>query len=354
MRKKNTPQNIAVIGAGIIGLMNAYELARRAHTVTLYDPSGFPAQNSASFIAGGMLAPYSEIEHMTNAFITAGLDSIALWQDILPALPKAVSFAQNGSLLIAHNDDRYMLERFKTHLPPQAGQSLSSTKMQELEPQVAEKFLTGLLLAEEAHIHPTEAMQALCKVLKEMDNITLIQERANPDALATRFESIIDCRGYNAKNTDTELRAVKGEIAFVENKSFNLNRPIRLMHPRYPLYIVPRPNNMFMIGATQIETAGDERVSVRSGLELLSALYSLHPSFGDAHIIALQAGLRPAYADNLPRIKHCKNIIACNGLFRHGFLLAPIMAKTVADIIEQKNNATASLFTKDMSEEKAP
>ena len=139
------------------------------------------------------------------------------------------------------------------------------------------------------------------------------------------------------------MRGVKGETLIVHNPEFKLSRAVRLMHPRYPLYIVPRGQGVFMIGATQIESA-DETVSLRSGLELMSALYSLHPSFVDARILEMKAGIRPAYPDNLPRITPDGNTIRCNGLFRHGFLLAPVMAQCVADHIAGHRNEFMHLF----------
>ena len=86
----------------------------------------------------------------------------------------------------------------------------------------------------------------------------------------------------------------------VETTEIALSRPVRLLHPRWPLYIVPRDDNRFMIGATTIESE-DRGVSVRSALELLSAAYAVHPAFGEARIVEIGAGLRPAFPDNLPR-----------------------------------------------------
>ena len=80
----------------------------------------------------------------------------------------------------------------------------------------------------------------------------------------------------------------------VETNEIELKRPVRLMHPRWPLYIVPRDDNRFMIGATTIET-DDLGVSVRSALELLSAAYAVHPAFAEARIVEIGAGLRPAF-----------------------------------------------------------
>jgi glycine oxidase len=115
----------------------------------------------------------------------------------------------------------------------------------------------------------------------------------------------------------------------VETRDVELRRPVRLLHPRWPLYIVPRDNHRFMIGATTIE-AEDDGVSVRSALELLSAAYAVHPAFGEARIVEIGAGLRPAFPDNLPRIRIEGQRISVNGLYRHGFLLAPALAELTA------------------------
>lgn len=332
MNQKNN-QNIAVIGAGIAGLSCAHRLNQRGHTITLYDPAGFPAQG-ASFIAGGMLAPYAEIEHMSAAWIAAGLHGIALWRDF--AQNRAIEFHQNGSYLIAHPDDRYILERFIAHLPQD---SSVKTQSADLEPLLAPRFQTGLYIPKEAHLHPAKTMHALCEDLKTQ--IEYIQENADPETLSARFDTVIDARGLGTQ--DPDLRGVKGEILIVRNTEFSLKRPVRFMHPRYPLYIVPREGNIFMIGATQIETTG-AHVSIRSAMELLSALYALHPSFGEAEILETLSGLRPAYPDNLPRIRQSKNIISANGLFRHGYLLSPVMAECIADRLENTENPYISLF----------
>lgn len=314
----------AIIGAGVMGLSTAYALSQNDHQVTIYDPGGFPADN-ASLMAGGMLAPYAEIEHMPPAWIKAGLAGIACWQKIAPG-----HIIQNGSLLIAHDEDRYILERFKAHLPPEAGKS---TATQTLEPQLAGRFSSALFLKDEAHLNPQHIISILIDKLKAGG----ARLKAEIFEQSKDFDHIIDCRGMGTAQDDPDLRGVKGEILIVENREFFLSRPVRLMHPRYPLYIVPRDNHVFMIGATNIESAGDG-VSLRSGLELMSALYSLHPSFAEAQIVELKSGIRPAYPDNLPRITIDGNVISCNGLFRHGFLLAPVMAACVADYIDGKEN----------------
>ena len=137
---------------------------------------------------------------------------------------------------------------------------------------------------------------------------------------------MIDCRGLAARDREPSLRGVKGEMIIIETSEVELSRPVRLIHPRWPLYVIPRGDGRFMLGATTIE-AEDNGVSVRSALELLGAAYVVHPAFGEARIVEFGAGLRPAFPDNLPKIRIEQERITVNGLYRHGFLLAPALAE---------------------------
>lgn len=330
--------NIAVVGAGIMGL-NAAHALQKNHHVTLYEREKFPVKN-ASYMAGGLLAPFAEIEHMSEDLIRAGFASMKIWQEILPSLKQHVGFFQKGSLLVAHKEDAHMLERFAQKLPPQQSwKNAGREDIKALEPEL-ERFEKGIYLPEEAQIYAMEAMHALYNALQHR-----ILETGDIEKLKDNHDWVIDCRGYGAGNDDPELRGVKGEIITVRNPEFTLQRPVRLMHPRYPFYIVPRGNHEFLIGATLIESA-DTNVTLKSTLELLSAAYSLHTSFAEAKIVEMQAGIRPAYPDNMPRITITGNVIRCNGLFRHGYLVSPVMAQCVADYIIGNNNEFSPVFAR--------
>ena len=82
-----------------------------------------------------------------------------------------------------------------------------------------------------------------------------------------------------------------------------------------------------MVGATMIESSDQARISARSMVELLNAAYAIHPSFGEAEIIETGSGLRPAFPDNSPRLRVRGRTLYVNGLYRHGFLVAPALAR---------------------------
>jgi glycine oxidase len=127
---------------------------------------------------------------------------------------------------------------------------------------------------------------------------------------------------------------VRGERIVVKTREVNLARPVRLLHPRFPLYVVPWGNGVYMIGATVIESEEAGPITLRSALDLLSAAYALDPAFAEAEIVLQGAGARPAFPDNRPRIMVGRRYIYVNGLYRHGFLLAPVLAELMAAHIE--------------------
>ena len=159
-------------------------------------------------------------------------------------------------------------------------------------------------------------------------------ENCSAEPNTTDYDYIVDCRGLGAKTALSDLRGVRGEVVRLRAPEVKLNRPVRLMHPRYPIYIVPKPNNEFVIGATEIESQSKKPMTVRSAMELLSAAYTVHSGFAEAEIIDMQAGLRPSLPDNRPLVEQKGKQIVINGLYRHGYLLAPkVVEQAVSYII---------------------
>lgn len=351
-------KKVAVIGAGILGLNTAYKSALDGMEVTIFEKQEFPPANASS-IAGGMLAPFSEIEALPLKFVQAGLKGISFWRDNLGDASDAC-MQSTGSLFIAHREDRHMLERFAAHMPNASDdwRWVEGKDLAQIEPMIAERFSRGLYVPAEANVHPLAVMDILAAKLKDM-GANIIRKEADPKDIKDDFDWVVDCRGW-APGIDKDLRGIKGEIILLENKEFELSRPVRMMHPRYPLYIIPRPDDIFAVGASAIENADDDDglVFLRSAMELMSAAYSLHPSFGDAKVIDMSSAIRPAYMDNLPRIniydegkadgeeEAQRGYIRCNGTFRHGYLLSPVMGNCVAHYIKTgEKNDDFALFS---------
>ncbi|MBR1198588.1 FAD-dependent oxidoreductase [Bradyrhizobium sp. AUGA SZCCT0240] len=306
---------VSIIGAGIAGAWQALLFAEAGHAVTLYERSDAAMTLSTSHWAGGMLAPWCEAEASEPVIGRLGIRSLDLWRKHFPKTPF------NGSLVVAHPRDRADFERFAKLTSGHV--RLDALALRELEPSLEGRFRDGLFYADEGHVEPRRVLPELHARIAAAGG----QIKFDHDASADDLDGIvIDCRGLAARDTQPELRGVKGEMIIVETSEVELARPVRLIHPRWPLYVIPRGDGRFMLGATSIE-AEDTGVSVRSALELLGAAYAVHPAFAEARIVEFGSGLRPAYPDNLPRIAINNDKIAVNGLYRHGFLLAPALAE---------------------------
>lgn len=315
--------DVTIVGAGVAGLCVATELAARGVSLRLLDVGGGPGAQSCSWWAGGMLAPFCEAETAEEPVRRLGKESANWWER------HAGCVSREGSLVVTLARDRRELDRFARRT--EGHRPLGQDEIGQLEPDLEGRVTDALFFAQEAHLDPRAALVALRDGLARQG---IPIEREFFDAASGQAQGfVIDCRGFAAGDQLRDLRGVKGEMVMLRSPDLVLRRPIRLLHPRHPLYIVPRGEGAFMLGATQIESGERNRVSVRSLMELLSAAFALHPAFGEAEVLETAADVRPAFPDNLPRIRRQGGRIYVNGLFRHGFLLAPAVARQLADWI---------------------
>ncbi len=304
-----------VLGAGVAGLCVTAELVARGCEVTVFDPAPRPGTHGCSWWAGGMLAPVCESETAEEPVLRLGHEAADWWDR------QGVTVERRGTTVVALGRDRRELDRFARRT--RGHDWLDADGLAALEPDFAGRFDRALHVASEAHLDSRAALFHLRGRL-ERDGVSFIADLGRPEGLT------FDCRGLAARDVLPDLRGVKGEMAVLRSADIRLSRPIRLLHPRNPLYIVPRADGLVMLGATQIES-DDRRRSVRSVLELLSAAYALHPAFGEAELVEFGADARPAFPDNLPRVIRRGDTFYVNGLFRHGFLLAPALARIAAE-----------------------
>ncbi len=356
-------QNIAIVGAGLIGRLIALSLHRQGFSVTLFDKDDKNGHQSAAYAAAGLLTPLGEAFHSPENIVAMGFESLKLWPKLLSTLDEHVYFQQRGAIMVSHEQDKgtyHHHARFlANHLPKETVHHLNRQSLEQLEPELARSFHQGMYLPDEGQIGNRRLLIALRKQLEQeqvtwLANHLVIEIKPTANKTSIRyvhenkeqscdFDLVIDCRGTGARKTSSsastaalkDLRAVRGELFQLFAPQVNISRPVRLMHPRYQLYIAPKSKGFYVVGATEIESDDSSPMTVRSAMELLSAAYSVHPGFAEANIRQHVSQCRPAFSDNQPQICLGQRLIQVNGLYRHGFLIAPVVLQQISELVAQ-------------------
>lgn len=339
---------IGIAGAGLLGRLLALNLGRQGHEVHVYDPATGPeGRGAAGWTAAGMLSPTAELESADEHIFQQGLRSLTLWSEIIPSLKQHVSLSHAGSLLLSFQQDIGTAMRLVGLLEQKAPSghkpcALTLQELKALEPDIHGPG-KAWLLPHEGHLNTVEAMAALQSSAPNTEwhwatrivHVRPGQLQSEQETLS--FDHVFDARGTGMSNTEKSfsahdidccnVRGVRGEIFWVQAPGVRLERPVRLLHPRHRVYVVPRSNHTFVIGASELESEDRSPVSLRSTVELLIAAHSILPGLAEARLMHHETNLRPSLADNLPRIEHQAGMTRINGLFRHGWLIAPAVVE---------------------------
>jgi len=340
-----------IAGAGLIGRLLAWQLLQQGWQVSLFDRDQPDGANSAGLTAAGLLSPLAEIDTAEPWLVQMGLMALQRWPELLRQLTMPVFFQQQGSVMVAHAADQSELQRFinlvQRHLPN--GDWLRPLTTAELDDKVPglAYFSQGYYLPQEGQISGPDLYAALANEFRvakvAWHSATEVMSLA-PGQITTAtdhydFDWVFDCRGVGAKHDVPNLRGVRGEVLWLHAPAVRLTQPLRLMHPRYRLYLVPCPDNLIIIGASEIESEDRQPITVRSCLELLTAAYSVHAGFAEARVIKSLVNCRPAFADNMPRIIYTEGLMRINGLYRHGYCLAPVVIDSALQLLNGEQAA---------------
>jgi glycine oxidase len=354
-----SPLRIGIAGAGVLGRLLAWRLSKAGHVVTVFDPAPGPEARSdgrgaAGFTAAGMLSPLAELENAGPEVAALGWRSIELWRLHTAQLGATgcagpahnpLLFRTQGSLMLAHGSDLGAAQRVLARLNSSRNlgaampdpKALDRAALAELEPAV-NTALHAWLLPGEGQLLPLQLLPALCAAAASAHwrwNTAVSEVHAGElqtgDGQRHGFDLAIDVRGTGARPA-LPVRGVRGELVWLHAPGVPLQRPLRLLHPRHRVYIVPRPGDRILVGASEIESEDRSAVSLKSAVELMAAAQSVMPELAEARIEHLETNLRPALPDNQPHTHIEPGLLRINGLFRHGWLLAPAL---VEDALER-------------------
>ena len=342
---------ISVVGGGVIGLSVAWRLAAAGHRVVVIDPA--PA-TGASWVAGGMLAPIAEAWPGEEGLLTIGTASLAQWPGFAADLPDPRLRTDGTVVVAADAADAAQLEILAGHLARlgRTVESLTGQRLRRLEPSIGPGVRSGLLVAGDLAVDNRELLRSLITATRRagVEFVTATASAVRPGAVTLADESTVECSvavicagawsGRLHPALGTLIRPVKGEILRLRARPGALpppRRTVRGLVESRPVYLVPRADGELVLGATQYEAGFDTEVTVRGVADLLADAQRVLPGLAEYALIECAAGLRAGSRDNLPLIGWLEpGVLVATGHHRNGFLLAPITASAVVELVDGK------------------
>lgn len=354
--------DVAVVGAGVVGLACAWHCAEAGMSVVALDRAEPGA--GASGVAAGMLAPVTEATYGQEELLRLNLESARLWPAFHERLrsrsSRETGYEPRGALVVAVDRDDAeefaRVYRFQRSLGLEV-EWLTRTECRRLEPGLAPGIAGGVRAPQDHQADPRALIAALAEAVERSGGEVLsrVDVRAVEDAgvglsLATSSGSV------HARQVVIAAGCWSGEIELPESEAAPPVRPVkgqivRLRGGGAPLarhavhtprcYVVPRASGEVVVGATVEERGFDTTVTAGGLHRLLEAAWEVLPDVGELELVEASARLRPGTPDNLPVVGRgeVEGLVWATGHYRNGILLAPLTAEAVMRAIEDGEGA---------------
>jgi glycine oxidase len=353
---RSSPFDVAVVGAGVVGLAVAWRAAQRGLKVVVLERAD-EVGTGTSPIAAGMIAPISEAIATEQPLMRLGLASARAYPDFVAELQESAGmdpgYLNCGTLFAARDADeaealgRELALRETLGLP---ARRLRASEARRLEPALAPTLRLALEIPDDHAIDPRKLTPALAQAARAADaelrlnaNVSQVTTEGDrvtgvelADGQRVGADQVVIAAGVwsdSVAGLPDELRVpihpVKGQILRLHDPDGPglLTRALRMTGA----YLVPRGDGRYVLGATMEERGFDTTVTAGGVYELLRNAFELLPSITELVIDEISAGLRPATPDNAPAIGPgaIAGLHWATGHFRHGILLTPITAQIV-------------------------
>lgn len=349
---------VVIIGGGIVGLSLGWQLLRRGRSVTIFERSR--AGRAASWVAGGMLAPDSEVGFEEDDFLRLAHESMRQYPGFLDELEedtgRRIGCDDRGTLFIGFDrDDTERLRRLydfrrELRLPVQW---LDREEAREMEPLLSPRIASAMWLRDDHQINNQTLVEALAEAfakrggeLREdtpVAGVEVADDGARgivaADGATYEASAIVLAAGCWSRDIEgipdallPPVRPVKGQIVVMRS-----NHDVKLSYViRAPdVYVIPKDDGRLLIGASQEEMGFDTTPTAGEVMRLLERGWEAVPAIYDLELRAIDVGLRPGSRDHQPIVGSTpiEGLYYATGHFRHGILLAPATAYGLAALI---------------------
>ena len=351
-----TTIDVAVVGAGVIGLSIAWRLALRGLVVAVFERA--TAGAGASLAATGMLAAAAEHEPGCHDLLTLALESQRQWPQFRAALEAQsghdIDFREGGTLVVALGRDEVERLRFRYDLHKRCGLStrwLSGPEVRALEPALRPSVAAGLYCADDHQVDPRLVMGALRGAFVAagghlVEHCAVTGVDLEGGRVAGLLTAIGGCRASTVVLTagawtgnvlppglTVPVRPLKGQALAVRT-TMDTGTLAHIVWTEQ-IHMAPKGDGRLIVGATVEERGFDDAITAGGLYALLEGARRAFPAIEEMAIDAVWTGFRPSSIDDAPILgaTSIPGLALATGHHRNGYLLAPATAFAMEALI---------------------
>ncbi len=333
---------VLIVGSGVIGLSTAFELALSGYEVKVVTRN---YEEGTSWVAGGMLAPFSE--GLSGELLRFSEYSLSLYPDFINCLEEIarmnIFFSRSGILRLVFSEEEF--KEINSRVNPQEVEILEGEDLYRREPVLSREPYGGFLFKREGNVDAEKLMDALifaCENLRvkiQIDDITEVERKEDRIEAVKGYKDtyhadfyVFTTGAWSKPLLRVPVYPIKGQILKV--KGIDLDK----VYYSEISYIIPKEGHI-LVGATSEDAGFDSRTTLAGVKNLLEGAIRVIPSMANAELLSVRVGFRPATPDEMPAFGLGENYAILTGHYRNGILWAPASASMVVDLLDKNERS---------------
>lgn len=360
--------HIAIIGAGVSGLLTALELVEQGCEISLFDQQ--QTGHAASWAGGGILSPMypwrypCEVNHLAK-------DGKALYQHWNAKIsPKTgIDFQINETGMLIFDEDNFEIGLNYKNLynePMQHCEYLKREQLEHVNPHISTAFQHAIHFPQLANVRNPRLLKSLTAYLKQHPQVK-IYENTWIDEFHIQYGKIQSIQAQNGKKFVADQFVIAtGAWSNHWSKQLHVQIPVEpvqgqmllfktpenwlpTMCMNQVMYLIPRLDGHVVCGSSMNNLGFEHRPSVQTQQNIFKACTQIVPELANFPIVKQWAGLRPSSPTGIPYIGQMPNIgnlWANFGHYRNGLCMGPSSAQLLRQLmLKQPTNVDPTAYS---------